>query len=146
VVLRAQKPLPGAYPRQPKTLADHLRKRRLDLKMTQEELAEKLRTTVCTVRNLEKNKSSPSLVFMPKIVAFLVYVPYDTSVLDFGKQVVARRHLLGLRQKDLAQFLGVDPSTIKRWENNQSCPPRVLMERVSALLTNTGLRGSAKHR
>ena len=78
MALRAKKPVSAAYPKELKTLGDHLRKRRLELKMLQKEVAEKLGTTPCTIRNWEKNRSNPSLGFIPKIIQFLGYMPYDT--------------------------------------------------------------------
>ncbi|MBI1951143.1 MAG: helix-turn-helix transcriptional regulator [Acidobacteria bacterium] len=42
VTLRGQKPRPPRYPEVPKTLGDHLRRRRLDLGISQRELAERL--------------------------------------------------------------------------------------------------------
>jgi len=79
VALRAKKPLSAAYPKELKTVGDHLRRRWLELKLLQEDVAERLGTTPCTLRNWEKNMSSLSLAFIPKIIRFLGYVPYDTS-------------------------------------------------------------------
>lgn len=139
VALRAQKPLSGAYPSQLKALGDHIRKRRLDLKITQEELAEKLGTTACSVHNWEKNRSDPSLAFIPKIIRFLGYVPYDISNLDFGKKIAARRRFLGLSQKDLARILGVDPCTIRSWEKGSHRPMKKLMKKLAAFFARSGL-------
>jgi len=68
VSLRAKKPLSAAYPKELKTVGDHLRRRRLELKPLQEDVAERLGTTPCTLRNWEKNRSSLSLAFIPKII------------------------------------------------------------------------------
>jgi DNA-binding transcriptional regulator YiaG len=64
IVLWAKKPPSKPYPKELKTTGDHLKKRRLELNMLQKELAERFGTTVCTVRNWEKNRSNPSLVFI----------------------------------------------------------------------------------
>ncbi|UCE50529.1 MAG: helix-turn-helix transcriptional regulator [Phycisphaerales bacterium] len=85
-----------------------MRKRRLDLKMTQNEVATRLQSKADTVRNWEKNRSSPSIQYMPKIVEFLGYVPFKTQFENLGQKVRAYRHFLGLRQKDLANPLRVD--------------------------------------
>lgn len=117
------------YPKELKTLGDHLKKKRLDLKMTQKEVAARLQTTVCTYRDWERKMRNPSFQYVPRIVDFLGYIPFDMEFENLGQKILAYRQLLGFRQKDLAKLLGVDPSTIKRWENNQSCPQKVLMQK-----------------
>jgi len=107
--------------------------------MLQKEVSETPGTTVCTVGNWGKNRSNPSLAFIPKIIQFLGYVPYDTSNQDFGKKIAARRRLLGLRQKDLARLIRVDPSTIKHWEKGEHRPEKRLLKRLAALFINNQL-------
>jgi transcriptional regulator with XRE-family HTH domain len=102
MALRAKKPVSAAYPKELKTLGDHLKKRRLDLKMLQKEVAEKLNTTVCTYRNWEKNWRNPSIINIPKIIEFLDYIPWDISCNSLGEKIIAYRKLSGLSQKDLA--------------------------------------------
>ena len=42
-----------------------------------------------TICNWEINRTSPQLRFIPKIITFLGYVPYDTQSGTFGKRIVA---------------------------------------------------------
>jgi transcriptional regulator with XRE-family HTH domain len=120
--LRAQKPHSAAYPKEIRTTGDHLKKKRLDLKMTQEEVAAKLQTTVCTYRGWERNQRNPSFRYMPSIIEFLGYVPFDMQFEDLGQRIRAYRQILGLRQKDLARQLGVDPTTIRYLEKSKHKP------------------------
>jgi transcriptional regulator with XRE-family HTH domain len=83
--LKAQKPLPPAYPNSLKTLGDHLRKRRLDLSLRQKDVSEKLGVAEATVWYWEKNLTSPSLRYIPKIIKFLGYEPYDTMDKTLGQ-------------------------------------------------------------
>jgi transcriptional regulator with XRE-family HTH domain len=122
LTLKAKKPDFKPYPNQLKTVGDHLIKKWLESKMLQKEVAEKFGTTVCTVRNWEKNRSTPSLPFIPRIIQFLGYVPYDISNQDFGKKIAASRRLLGLSQKELARLIGVDPCTICSWAKGKHKP------------------------
>jgi transcriptional regulator with XRE-family HTH domain len=126
LTLKAKKPDFKPYPKQLKTIGDHLKKRRLDLNLPQKEVAKRLQATICTYRNWEKNRSNPSLPFIPRIIKFLGYVPYETSGQDFGKQIAAKRRLLGLRQKDLACLMGVDPCTIRSWEKGRHKPNKAV--------------------
>jgi transcriptional regulator with XRE-family HTH domain len=132
IVLRAKKPPSKPYPKELKTLGDRLRKKRLDLKMLQKEVAERFGTTVCTIRNWEKNRSNPSLIFIPRIIQFLGYVPYDTLEQDFGKQIAAKRRFLGLSQKELAHYIDADPSTIRYWEKDKHKPSKPLLRLLAA--------------
>jgi len=131
VTLRGQKPLPKAYPQALKTLGDHLRKRRLDLKLLQKEVAEKLGVEEATVWNWENNYSSPKLRYIPEIIRFLGYMPFKEPE-TFGQKIVNYRCLFGITQKELAKSLGVDPSTLGRWERNKSTPRKELFERLEA--------------
>ncbi len=79
ITLNAQKPLPSAYPQTLKTLGDHLRKRRLDLKLLQREVAQKLGVGESSIYNWENNLTKPALRYIPKIVKFLGYAPYGPA-------------------------------------------------------------------
>jgi DNA-binding XRE family transcriptional regulator len=65
VKIQAQKPLPATYPREFKTLGDHLRKRRLELGLLQREVAERLGVDETTVYNWERNRTNPSRQLVP---------------------------------------------------------------------------------
>ena len=49
VTLRGRRPLPAVYPKQLRTLRDHLRKRRLDLELLQRQVAEQICVDKSTV-------------------------------------------------------------------------------------------------
>ena len=64
--LKAEKPLPWAYPRELRTLADHLRKRRLDLGFGQKEVAAQLGVDEMTVKNWERGRTKPLARLVPR--------------------------------------------------------------------------------
>jgi transcriptional regulator with XRE-family HTH domain len=132
--LKAQKPLHPAYPETLKTLGDHLRKKRLDLRLSQKEVAQRLEAVESSVLNWEKNRTQPSLPFLPKIIEFLGYVPYDTTEKTVGERILAYRRYLGLSQEKLARSLGIDPSTLGRWERDKRRPLKRLLERLKEKL------------
>ena len=134
-VLRAKKPVSAAYPREIKTIGDHLKKKRLALKMLQKEAAAKLQTTVCTYRGWERNQRIPSFRYIPRIVKFLGYIPFNTEFENLGQKIRAYRQFTGLRQKDLARLLGVDPNTIYHWEKGIHKPERRLLKELAAFFT-----------
>jgi DNA-binding XRE family transcriptional regulator len=73
--LKAKKPQSPDYPNKLKTLGDHLRKKRLDLKLLQHEVAEKLNVHETSVYNWENNRYDPSSRLLPEIIRFLGYIP-----------------------------------------------------------------------
>ncbi|MCP4369484.1 MAG: helix-turn-helix domain-containing protein [Deltaproteobacteria bacterium] len=131
IVLKAKKPLPTAYPKILKTLGDHLRKSRLDLKLLQKDVAQKLGACEQSICNWEKNLSKPAIKYIPKIVEFLGYVPFDTYPKSIGEKIVLYRKLYGLSQKLLARQLGIDPSTLREWEMNRKQPPERIFKIIS---------------
>ncbi|MCX5885487.1 MAG: helix-turn-helix transcriptional regulator [Proteobacteria bacterium] len=118
-----------------KTLADHLRKRRLDLKLFQKEVAQIIGADEVTIYNWENNNTTPFLPFIPKIIAFLGYNPADTIVKKtLGEKIKSYRWSLGLTQKELAKRLGIDPTTLGKWERCESKPSKELLEKLNNFL------------
>ena len=122
IQLTGQKPLSPFYPKHLRTLGDHLRKRRLDLELLQKDIAKEIGVKKSTITSWELNHNFPELRYVPAIIEFLGYWPYDTPTDNLGQQIVAVRRKLGLSQKKLAFHLHVDPSTLRRWENNKGQP------------------------
>jgi transcriptional regulator with XRE-family HTH domain len=134
ISLKGQKPLSKAYPRELKTLGDHLRKRRLDLKLLQKEVAPILGVEEATVWNWENSRSSPQLHYIPKIIEFLGCVSFNGQAKTLGEKIIHYRRLLGLTQKELANRLSIDPTTLARWERNESRPLKRHLKRLAAFL------------
>ncbi|MBI1805492.1 MAG: helix-turn-helix transcriptional regulator [Ignavibacteria bacterium] len=79
LTLKASKPCNKAYPRDVRTLGDHIRKRRLDLGIHQKDVAALVNATTSTVTNWEKGRSSPRLYLLPKVFEFLGYNPHQAT-------------------------------------------------------------------
>src|SRR2546425_458200 len=71
VTLKGQKPLPHGYPAQPKTLGDQLRKKRMDLGLSQRALASQLGVSRTSIENWEGNEVKPARWMMTRIKEFL---------------------------------------------------------------------------
>ena len=104
--------------------------------LLQREVAGRLGVHKDTIYNWEGNRKSPQLRFVPRIIAFLGYVPEYTTPRTLGERILIARRLLGLTQKELARWLGIDPSTLGRWERNEGKPSRKLLERLNAFFTS----------
>ncbi len=94
-------------PTEPRTLGDHIRKQRLELKLMQKDVAERLGVGRSTVFNWEANTKAPDLRYMPAIIAFLGYDPLPDGR-AWAARLVRRRTVFGMPQKEAAERIGVD--------------------------------------
>jgi transcriptional regulator with XRE-family HTH domain len=122
-------------PTQLQTVGDHIRKRRLVLKMLQKDVAEQLGVDKTSVFNWEANTSPPETRYMPAIIEFLRYNPLPAAN-TLAEQLVRQRTSLGLSQKESAGQIGVDPGTLARWERGEREPAGGFLERVRRFLAN----------
>ena len=66
----------------------------------------------------ERNKRAPAIKFIPKIIEFLGYVPYERGE-TLGERIRIYRKTLGQSHYEFARKIGVAPSTIISWENDR---------------------------
>jgi len=137
ISLTATKPKSYEYPKELKTLGDHLRKRRLDLKLLQREVGQRIGGSVSDVWNWENNWVSPAVKFIPAIIAFLDYNPLPKPD-TLPEQLVWYRKAKGWTQKDFAKALGIDQTTLARWERGERKPMGRFYSHVTAALS-TGI-------
>jgi DNA-binding XRE family transcriptional regulator len=60
---------------EPKTLGEHIKKRRLEIHLIQSQLAKRLGVHRVSVQNWERNIYQPTTELMPQIIEFLGYDP-----------------------------------------------------------------------
>lgn len=116
LILKSQRSL--GFAAQPKTLGEHLKKRRLEQELTQAEVGKTLATDEWTVGNWEKDKTFPAVRYFPAIFRFLGYDPFPKPT-TLPEQLLARRRSLGLSMKKAAKKIGVDEGTFSKWECGQ---------------------------
>jgi transcriptional regulator with XRE-family HTH domain len=133
LTLTAKKP--SKSPIDPKTIGEHIKKRRLELGLTQLQLAAILGVAQCTVTNWEKHRSNPTLRSMPKITRFLAYDPVPADSRTLGERLLKYRKSLGVNQKELARRIGIDPTTLSRLERNQGCSFKSVLRKVFAFMS-----------
>ena len=124
-------------PAQPQTVGDHIRRRRLALKLMQKEVAEQIGTDKCSVFNWEANACEPKVHYMPAIIRFLGYNPLPAAN-GWGERLVRHRASLGMTQEEAAKRLGVDPNTLARWEWGEREPTGMFLGRVKHFLKDEG--------
>ncbi len=118
--------MPAGYPEQIVTLGDHLRAVRLKRGQHQKHVAEFIGVTVETTLNWEQNYSSPTTACFPKIIEYLGYCPVTEESWGATLGVRTRLHRIhrGLSIKEAAVEIGVDPTSLARWERQGYDPSR----------------------
>lgn len=103
------------YEREPKTLGQHLKKRRMELGLFQRDLRTRFNLEKETYANWEKDRCHPVMRHWPGIIELLGYDP-NPEPKTLGEKLLAYRRRHGLSRKALARQLGVDEATLWRWE------------------------------
>src|SRR5471030_2920208 len=98
----------------PKTLGEHIRKRRLELALTQKAAAAQMGTSESPVRNWENGHSQPVAQFLPAIMRFLGYDPFPEPT-TLSDSLIAKRRHLGWSRKKAAKKWGVVEATLQKW-------------------------------
>lgn len=75
-----------------------------------------------TVKNWERGVFQPAIIAMPRIIEFLGTNPTPKPT-TFAEHLVFYRTCHGFRQDELAARLGINPSTLGRWEAGEEPPP-----------------------
>ncbi len=133
-----KKPLSKAYPKELVTIGDYIRKRRLDLKLTQKELGAFLGVDECTVLNWEKQRCQPAISRMPKLMDFLDHTPNETGTVNSHTQLRVMRIFMGMVQRTFARLVGIDPSTLSRLERGKGRPSEKTLRKVEVFLQKHG--------
>jgi DNA-binding XRE family transcriptional regulator len=90
----------------------------LDLGLRQIDAAEMIGCDETSVVNWEKGHHSPRVNHMAGVVNFLGFQNGDTM----AHRLVNHRKALGMTQKEFAGQIGVDPTTLTRWERGEREP------------------------
>lgn len=136
LALRSSKPRSSAYPKELKTIGNHLRARRLDLCLRQRDVAKKLSVNVQTVCNWEVGRDQPDFWYMPRVVEFLGYDPRPKAeTKSLREELLAYRLKHGLTQRALATCLRVNTCTVSSWEGGKAEPTPECLARIRETLS-----------
>src|ERR1039458_9382279 len=103
--LRAARSKSERYPKELNTLGDHIRTRRLDLKLLQKQVAAQIGVHEITISNWEGNAAVPAIRYTPAIIQFLGYDPLPPAN-SFPERIATARRALGLSLRKMAEKLG----------------------------------------
>ena len=128
--------MPANYPKQINTLGDHIRARRLDLKLLQAQVADQIGVHELTITGWEGNATIPEVRYMPAIIQFLGYNPLPMPK-SLAEHLAKARRALGLSQRKMAVRLGVDPATLMGWEAGRHQPTEKSLALIEKILRIT---------
>jgi transcriptional regulator with XRE-family HTH domain len=105
----------------PQTLGEHLRNRRLQLGLRQQDVAENLGTLREVYDRWERGDRDQVISEWPAILAFLGYYPFPVN--GPADLILRARRVQGADQKRLAGVLGVIHQRLRRWEHGTEPVP-----------------------
>jgi transcriptional regulator with XRE-family HTH domain len=111
---------PEAYPKEIKTLGDHLRKIRLDLGYLQREVAAIIGVDESTIYHWEGQRNPPEIRFIARIIEFLGYSPLPTPT-NLSEQLIFYRTRQGFSQEKFAKILGIPGTTTMAMRGMAPC-------------------------
>ena len=132
VILKARRTPNSKYPKQLKSLGDHIRKRRLDLALHQKQVAEQIGGDEDTICRWESNESRPQVQRIPAIIKFLNHNPFPLPASP-GQRLAVYRQIHGLSQVKLAKKIGVDPKTVGLSERGERRLSKKLLKLLQSL-------------
>jgi DNA-binding XRE family transcriptional regulator len=109
-------------------LGIHIRKKRLELKMNQEDAAKILNVTEACIVLWENLHAKPQIHNIPFITAFLGYCPITYDCVSIAGRIKAYRILNGLSCESFGKKLGVLGGAVSYWENGGNPKPMTLKE------------------
>lgn len=133
LTLKGPKPRNLVIPKSLITIGDHIRTRRVELGLTQQEVACQIGVHPWNVWSWENGLASPHWHYWADIIGLLGYDPFPAAR-TVGERLVRHRRLLGLSRETAAVRLGVDPKTLATWERGERKPTKVHLEQAMAFI------------
>ncbi len=106
----------------------------MDLGLRQSDVARTIGVWTSTVNYWENKHFNPEVQYVPKLVAFLGYDPFEPPPASFPLQLRTARISAGFTRRQLAARLRVHPGTVAEWERGEARPVRTSQRKLRALL------------
>ena len=120
--LKSPKPKCSRYPTEVLTVGDELRTVRLDRGFTQHQVAEMIGVNRNFIYEMELNHHTNTIFALHKVYLFLGYIPttLKIDVTDLQGKLFKHRIKNGFTFNSLSKKIGLDKSTIARFENGRN--------------------------
>lgn len=130
------KPIGHGYTKAPQTIGNHLRNKRLLLKLRQYQVADILGVVTDTLRFWETRSVMPQWEYFPKIIEFLGYIPVPIDVTTVVGKIQLCCMLNGFSKVELCRNLGIGFPRFAAWEQGESEPSQKVKVELEGLLSN----------
>ena len=100
------------------TFRDRIQKRRIELGFVPKANCRRTVVDKTTIYNWERNATSPQLSQLPAVIQSFGYDALRHPV-ALGERLLAARKVLGITQKEMAERLNIDPTTLSRMEQGR---------------------------
>jgi len=94
-----------------------------------------LKADIHSIHGWAYNQYSSEIRYMPKIIEFLGYLPWNTSPKTLGEKIIAYCKLHGITKQWLARQLNIHPCTISRWMAGKKPKKELLQKAVTFLIS-----------
>ena len=122
------------YPKKPQNLGHHLRLKRLEKGLLQQDLAKMFQVNKQTISNWEQGYTQPPLRKLKIISIFLGYCYFERPATTIALRIKhTRSYLLGMDIYTFAKYTGIDPSSIMAWERGEHRPSKISCEKMSSV-------------
>ena len=112
----------------------------MDLGLFQREAAKEIGVSASTIWHWEKGDREPAIRHLPTLIRFLGYVPLETGE-TLPEKLRAYRRIHGLSRERMAEVLGVDRTTVWRWERGETQPEANSRQALDDLFSGLGSPG-----
>jgi len=136
IEIPSKKQLSEELVKEPVTLGDHLRRRRLKLGLYQKDVAIQIGVTASTIWNWENGWSSIALGCMSKAIAFLGHNPISCPE-DLIVSLACYKQVNGLPLEELGAEMSRDPEQLPDWLSGRHQPNRKNREAIEIFLSKT---------
>ena len=132
-------PLPDKrpFPKELKTIGDHIKYARLQRGMLIKDVIVQLKINRETLRGWELNLYEPFVRHYPNIIRFLGYWPFMVDVTTLGGRIKKYRYQYGLSQDQFGVLVDTDRCQVSLWENNKQRPVPKTLKAIEKILTKT---------
>lgn len=113
-------------------MAEHLKRRRIQLGLSQREAAKVLGVHPLRLLTWEHGQA-PTVRNIAKIVRFLGYTPWPPPA-TLGEKLRQARWILGLTEQEFARAIGADEWSLWRWSKGVRRPRKATLQRLERCL------------
>jgi DNA-binding transcriptional regulator YiaG len=129
----AKKPSLKPYNDAPKTLGEHIRKKRIVSDLLQKDAAEIIGVSEDSVTYWENGRAEPQIQHYPKIFIFLGYYPFTHETESIAGKLRQSRFCMGHSYEQCGEVFAVHATTIRAWELKHNCPPALAHALITTL-------------